>query len=891
MIKAVKFSLGFVLLIVALSLRAQPNASQFAEEEAVRRQEATITLHNKVVAAQEAQRKGYLVDAGKLYQEAVSLFPKVGPGVATVELEKKIAINGLVDVRLQLARDAQRRGNYAEANEQISSALKLDPKNDELRKFKTENDKLIFAQRGNVPSAETLAKIPDIQKQKIAAGTLVQDGKVLFEAGKLDEAEAKLKIALQQEPENVGANYYLNLIKEARFKLSSKKRDMQSKAALVEVQDAWSSSIKRESLQIPNPAARGDMIYTSKGRQSIKSKLDKIRLPEALFEGLPLGEVLKSLRDESKRRDPEQVGVNFMYNPNANAPAPFAAPNPADPTAAVFTPAPVAPVDQNNITVNISPALNDIRLADILDAIVQVSDQPIQYQIEDYAVIFSPKAPEGVSLYTRVFKVNPNTFQQGLESVSALSISIQTGSGGGGGGGGGGQDTGAFSIPRVSIATVVGGQGGGGAGQNGVGISSVTRTNLQSSVNQMVRDFFTAAGVDFGPPGTLNGKAVFFNDRAGTLMVRATLQDLEIISTAIETLNFAPPQVQIEAKFAEISQQDTKELGFDWFIGNTVLGGGRLGAQAGTAPSFQGNPSDANPSGFFPGPAIPTGDPFTPFIGGILPSSSDTFLTGGLRGSAPAVATLTGILTDPQFRIVIRALEQRAGSDILAAPKLTTLSGRQAQISVLDLITIVTDVEIEQSGSGGATGGGTGGNNNSTPGAIGSTIEYTTQTLPFGPVLDVLPSVSADGYSIQMTLIPTITEFVGYDDPGDFVPQAQSVGGDNLGIPLAAQLPLPRFRLRQVTTSCNVWDGQTVMLGGLITDAVTKFKDKVPLLGDLPFLGRLFRSEGSSSTKRNLMIFVTPTLIDPAGNRVHADEEMPFARVSVPVQPVPVANP
>jgi general secretion pathway protein D len=330
-------------------------------------------------------------------------------------------------------------------------------------------------------------------------------------------------------------------------------------------------------------------------------------------------------------------------------------------------------------------------------------------------------------------------------------------------------------------------------------------------------------------------------------------------------------------------------LGFDWFWGNTLIGGGKIGTQGGTAPSFQGRSSAANPSGFFPGPSIPTGDPFTPFIGGISPSGSDTILTSGLSGNSgiPAVATITGILTDPQFRVVIRALEQRSGIDILSSPRVTTLSGRQTQISVLDLIRIVTDVDLDQQGSGGTSGNN---NNNNSPGVIGSTIEYTTQTLPFGPVLDVLPSVSADGFSIQMTIIPTVTEFVGYDDPGQFVPQAQSVGGANVGIPITAQLPLPRFRLRQVTTSCNVWDGQTVLLGGLITDNVSKFKDKVPLLGDLPFLGRLFRSEGSSTSKRNLMIFVTPTIIDAAGNRVHTDEEMPFSRTSVPVQPTQADN-
>jgi general secretion pathway protein D len=415
-----------------------------------------------------------------------------------------------------------------------------------------------------------------------------------------------------------------------------------------------------------------------------------------------------------------------------------------------------------------------------------------------------------------------------------------------------------------------------------------------------VKEYFTAAGVDFGVTttqgqlgaiqGVQNGKALFFNDRTGLLMVRASLEDLDIIKSAIETLNADPPQVSIEAKFTEITQDDSKALGFDWFLGNTLLNHGSIGASGGTAPSYQGNSTAANPSGIFPGPAIPTGDPFTPFIGGIAPSASDGLLTSGLAGNdgIPAVATVTGILTDPQFRVVIRALEQRSGADILSAPKVTTLSGRQAQVEVLDLVRVVTDVDLQQQGSGG--GGGNNNNDNGGTGVVGSTIEYTTQSLPFGPVLDVLPSVSADGYSIQMTLIPTITEFIGYDDPGLFVPQAQSVGGATVGIPLTAQLPLPRFRLRQVTTSCNVWDGQTVMLGGLITDNISKVKDKVPVLGDLPFLGRLFRSESSTSAKRNLMIFVTPTIIDPAGNRVHTDEEMPFARVSVPVQPAPVVT-
>jgi general secretion pathway protein D len=250
----------------------------------------------------------------------------------------------------------------------------------------------------------------------------------------------------------------------------------------------------------------------------------------------------------------------------------------------------------------------------------------------------------------------------------------------------------------------------------------------------------------------------------------------------------------------------------------------------------------------------------------------------------PALASFSGILTDPQFKVVIHALQQRDGVDELSEAQVTTLSGRQTEVLVNDLQTIVIGTSSGTGGGGAgsfAPGGGGGG--------LGSTIlattplsqQYSTETLPFGPTLDVIPYVSADGFSIQMTLIPSVVEFVGYDSPGQFVP-TQEIGTG--GVPLTAQLPLPRFRVREVTTSVNVYDGQTVVLGGLISDNVSKMKDQIPVLGDIPIIGRLFRNETSQTQKKNLLIFVTPTIIDPAGNRFHSDDEMPFAQNAFPPQ-------
>lgn len=160
-----------------------------------------------------------------------------------------------------------------------------------------------------------------------------------------------------------------------------------------------------------------------------------------------------------------------------------------------------------------------------------------------------------------------------------------------------------------------------------------------------------------------------------------------------------------------------------------------------------------------------------------------------------------------------------------------------------------------------------------------SAITFITQQAETGPVLDVVPYVLSDGYTINMALIPSLTDFNGYTTP----PNIPNVTG-NLNV---VQLPivLPDFTVRQVVTTVNVWDNQTVVLGGLISSQAQNTKDKVPVLGDVPFVGRLFQSQTKSTVKKNLMIFVTATIVDPSGNRVHTDDELPFAQTTIPAQP------
>jgi len=333
-----------------------------------------------------------------------------------------------------------------------------------------------------------------------------------------------------------------------------------------------------------------------------------------------------------------------------------------------------------------------------------------------------------------------------------------------------------------------------------------TSTNSLSKLREALLKHFARAGWTLG-----EGEALFLNQSNSGMYVRASLQALDLIESVLQVLNTAPPQVMVQAKFVEFSESDATVMGLDWILGS--LPGGQTDtnalrtAQAPTPQELRGDELD--------------------WAGRAATNARN------IRVNASLGSQLTGILTDPQFRVVLRALEQRSGTDVLSTPSVTTLSGRQAQIRVQEMKTVVTGSEPAAGTNG-----------------------FTTAVIPCGPMLDVLPTVLADGYTIQLNLKASVTEFLGYD------PATPGVAG-------SAQ---PRFRQRELTTIANVWDGQTLVLGGPLVEAAGSTTN---------------RTAGVTALRKQLLVFVTPRLIDPAGNRLHAGDEMPFSTNAVPPQPQP----
>ena len=206
------------------------------------RQANTIILRQKLLEAKNTVLRGDLPGAAKLYEDAYTLVEQIGPGIPE---EKAQTISGMASVRLALARQAQSQGDLREAATQVNRVLKVDPHNPAALAFKKDNDQLLVAMRGKMPDEATLQQIPYILNEKTDAGTLVRDGKLLYEMGKFDEAEVKLKEAMRIDPDNEGAFYYMNLVKQARYDREAHKHTINTSESMVQVENAWVKPVNR----------------------------------------------------------------------------------------------------------------------------------------------------------------------------------------------------------------------------------------------------------------------------------------------------------------------------------------------------------------------------------------------------------------------------------------------------------------------------------------------------------------------------------------------------------------------------------------------------------------------------------------------------------------------
>ncbi len=300
--------------------------------------------------------------------------------------------------------------------------------------------------------------------------------------------------------------------------------------------------------------------------------------------------------------------------------------------------------------------------------------------------------------------------------------------------------------------------------------------------------------------------------RTSQIIVVATDKEMSIIDDMVNRLDTPTKQVLIEARLVELSKSPTSAKGVDWSgtlqgqhvtVGNNV-NGGQIGSPYTTTITVQSN-----------------------ILGNIVQTAGygqNNLLAspGLLADTAHGLDPSTAFLNADGLSAVLSFLNTDADAKVLSTPRAVTLDNEEAVLSV----TTAEPIFNTTAGTQGSPGG--------------STVTYTN----LGTILHVTPRISAND-TISLKVVPEVSDIAGTI--------TKTVSG--------VENQADAFDVRRIETRVLIPSGNTLVMGGLVSDNSTHGITKVPLLGDLPLLGWAFRQESKSQNKKNLLIFVTPTIV------------------------------
>src|SRR6266487_3016213 len=875
-------ALAAILMAGSLSIFCVSSFAQSSEpvaEREVQRRQSAIPQGEAALARGKAamQAKNYTV-AHEEFRTAVSYLPDaVVSGKAHDQ-----AVEGFCKSGVTLAEARIAQTDYAGAEAILREVLsdRYDPNCRPAAELLAH-----LHQPGYFNKTITSAFIGKVEEVK----QLLTEADGYYQSGRYDLAFKRYEQVLNLDPYNVAARRGQEKITNAKYHYGENAYNETRARQLWKVEKAWEEPVHKYGMAAA-PVGVGFARDTG-GTARITNKLNTIIIPRVEFRDASIREAIDFLREQAVENDPEKKGVDIVLRTvplGQIAPPPVPVGPAASPAAAGSPPGPIGPPaaptgpgapGTGPVTAQpavarpvvaaaaISPAearitltLNQIPLGEALRYIA--AQAGLKVKVEPYAVSVIPITEQSNDLITKEYRVPPDFISTTLTGSSLLQRGAYTKAPG--------------TAPAAPGAPA------------GTGKDTQESTAGQQLVNREgAKEFLGSQGVQFPPGASAN-----FLPQSSRLIVRNTQDNLDLVDAIVEHLNLAiPKQVEIESKFVEITQNNLKELGFDWLLGPFNIGNHKVFGSGGTA----GTGTPVNPANFpFVDNGVPIGqNPVTAGnrsgTFGISANALDALLFPGATGMAPGIFGLAGVFTNPQFQVVIHALNQKKGVDLLSAPKVTTKSGQRAVIEIVREFRYPTTFTAPQVPNIGST---TTTINATVPVVVTPTTPQTFETRNTGVTLEVEPVVGPDGVTIDLNLVPQVVEFEGFINYGSpiFAVGVNTVAGISVSAPVLLTsnvINQPVFSTRKVTTNVSVWDGQTVVLGGLMREDVQKTEDKTPIIGDIPLVGRLFRTNIDQHIKRNLIIFVTARLVNPGGQLVNPteEEEESEATIEPPVLP------
>ena len=836
--------------------------------EAARRKAKTSEALELLQQGRTAYSQKEYVQSLEKYEAAWKVLPKAP---ATQKLQEFL-VKSIGDASIAVAMEYSRVGRYDEAEQLLLDVLEREPNNKRARhELSLMRD----------PVRNNPALTPEHAKNVEEVNRLLTLAYGHLDLGNYDAAYAEFNRVLKVDPYNTAARRGQEAVSKRRSNYYKAAHDSYRAKALAEVDALWEEQLPQEQ---PNIELGGtETVATSEGVLRNRDSLVTLKIASVNFEDTPMSDAIDFLRAEARKSGQQ---INFIFEP-AKAPV---APAPAAPVSsdddeeddeesedeeeeaeaaaptAVFTPPPPAVISSLQLT--------DVTAADLLAHMC--SQAGCEYRVDETAVVVYQKGAGNQRLSRRQWTVRPSFFSAPSEESEEDEEDSDFSSGS------------SRRSPKI---------------------------NAKAALIDMGVEFQGAADAKYSPV-------------TGTLTVTNTDDELDAVEEIInKERQKLPKMVKVSAKFVEITQTNEEELSFDWVINPfSISDSGRtyLGGVNGSGSNPNRLMSDFVSSG---GSAFTNnygGDSTWPISSNkTFSTASDTIsnglMTGGLRSGsgaitsgalhnlmtsgsagasstasvAPGVMSLSGIYDSGSYQMIMRGLSQKKGVDVMSAPSLVMSADEDrpmdyapapdqlasdqndetgcAKIEVIRRFVYPTEYDepqIESSGNNNNNDDDDNGYSGSMPVAapanpsswgveeVGVMLRF--KVTPIGADSDDV--VRFERFEIR------VVDFEGFVNYGS--PITAGIANQNTieQIMLTEnRIDMPVFSRRYINSNPCVYDGHTIAIGGMIQDEVQKVEDKVPVFGDLPLIGRLFRSNAESHIRKNLMVFVTADIIDPFG--------------------------
>lgn len=798
--------LATACLIVPILAGEPRGSSRVAEAELSRRSVAIDEAQELLRKGDEAYTAGRYGEAAEAYAGARELIPEA-PISADL---RAAATERFAQASVENARVLSRNGDVAAAKAAVDKVLieSVSP-----------NNPGALAMRGQLddPIRTNPALTLEHTKSVDSVRRLLYTAEGAYNLGKYDEANSSYAAVLRIDPTNTAARRGMERVEVAKSGYQKSAYDHARSEMLGQVDKEWELQVP--TLDLDASLAASGIGQSEADRITVRAKLDSIIIPKIALDQASLEEALDFLRlraseHDTLEQDPARKGVNFTVNLG-----------PQD-----------SPAATKVRSARFDLQLTNVPLSQILKYITDITHT--SFTTDDFSVIITPVGASSDALVARTFRVPP-------DFISSMST--------------GGGET-AAAVDPFAEAPASGG-------------ILAERLGAKEALIKQGVTFPEGASANFSPSNS-------------TLRVVNTAANLDYISQIVDALTKTEPvMVAVKVTMIKVQQTHLEELGFDWLLNNLGFGGAgwipgssRLNLGGGTVGNG-GDLDDINlPTGTYTRNPITSGN--RSGDSAITGNTIDTLINdpSGRQSNNRAPGILGGYadISNATVQMLMRGLDQKKGTDVLAQPSTVTRSGQSSSVKMVREFIYATEYEPPELpnntggtdtffiGVGGIGGGGGGGGNQAVTPA--TPTAFTTRDV--GITMEVLPVADASKQFVNVTLNPTFSDFDGFVNYGSPINTTQQtlLGSSTVELTQNA-IVMPIFSKQTFSTSVDIADGATVVVGGLMQERVQNVEDETPILGSVPILGRLFQSKAKQPTSTVILFLVNVELMDPTGRR------------------------